>query len=191
MLIYFTASLFQKKQFGENYTLIIQTLLDMGHNVIHEHISGVSLEDRRELDHNKRRSYSKQVINWIQKADLIVAELSYPSSVSVGFEVTKALEKNKPVLGLYHQGQNSVVLDGFQSDRFLYEEYTRETLKSILQQAVQYALNQTDTRFNFFISPKQVMFLEYISRKRKIPKSVFLRELIERDKQQNPPFSDE
>jgi hypothetical protein len=191
MTIYFTASIFQKDQYGLNYDNIVQLLEQLGHKVIHEHITSVSLDDKKHYSAEKRKEHYRQVIKWITEADMVVAEVSYPSTINVGHEVSIALEKSKPVLGLYTKEKESTFFEGIQSDKFLYEEYDDQNLKEVLKSAIQYAQDQSDTRFNFFIFPKHVNYLDEISRKRKIPKSVYLRELIERDKRKNRDYTEE
>jgi hypothetical protein len=43
-------------------------------------------------------------------------------------------------------------------------------------------------RFNFFVSPKILTYLDWVGQKRMIPKSVFLRNLIEREMKKDRDF---
>jgi len=61
-------------------------------------------------------------------------------------------------------------------------------LEEILKMACGEAKEQMDTRFNFFISPLHQTYLDWIAKHRKIPRSVYLRDLIERDMAQNKEF---
>lgn len=188
MTIYFTAAISQTELYGKNYEQIIQTLEKLGHKVVHEHITKTSLAEILSSGAEERKAHYKKVMNWINSADLIVAELSFPSTINVGHEVTLALEKGKSVIGLYVPERDSAFFEGIQSDRFVYEEYDEENLEKILQSAIQFAQDQSDTRFNFFVFPQHVAYLDEVSRNRKIPKSVFLRELIEQDKRKNKDY---
>jgi hypothetical protein len=51
-----------------------------------------------------------------------------------------------------------------------------------------FASDQQDTRFNFFISPKHQNYLDWIAKYKKVPRSVYLRELIETDMANNSEF---
>jgi len=42
-----------------------------------------------------------------------------------------------------------------------------------------YANKQQDSRFNFFINPKLLAYLDWIARSKRLPRAVFLRKLIE------------
>jgi hypothetical protein len=50
-------------------------------------------------------------------------------------------------------------------------------------------LENIDTRFNFFISPKIGNFLDWIAKKKKLPRAVYLRKLIEDDMDKNKEYS--
>ncbi len=193
MNIYFTAAIFQMPTHGGYYAKIIETLKKQGHNVVHDHITDYTPDDFGSLvsqtDENKKQYYSK-VLKWISKADLVVAELSFPSTLNVGHEVTMALSKGKPVVGLYFKDQESFFFEGIQSDKFVYESYTAETLAETLEQALEYAQEISDTRFNFFISPSLSHYLDWVSQTKKIPRSVYLRQLIEEDREQNKAYFD-
>lgn len=188
MKIYFTASIFQKDQYGSFYTQIIEHLEKQGHKVIHEHITDVSLADKHKYSSEKRLTHYKDVVKWIVEADLVVAEVSYPSTLNVGHEVALALEKGKPVVGLYYKEKESTFFEGIQSDKFVYESYDETNLIKTLDNAIEYAHGQIDTRFNFFVPASFMTYLDWISQKEKIPRSVYLRRLIEKDMRKNKEY---
>ena len=61
------------------------------------------------------------------------------------------------------------------------EKYSPETLSDIIDDYIYYVKGTADTRFTFFITPEIATFLKKLSRIDKIPKSVYLRKLIEKD----------
>jgi hypothetical protein len=191
MLIYFVASSTQGQLYQQHYQQILQVLEKMGHKILSRYVNDESEKPRATLTPDERKKYYKQFLQWLNKCDLVVAEVSYPSTINIGYEISTALEKSKPVLALYTSGKASPFLDGISSDKFVYEEYTLENLKQTIEHGLKFAEQQSDARFNFFISPKHISFLDFVSRKRKIPKSVYLRELIERDKRKNREYSEE
>lgn len=189
MTIYFTASILQKDLYEEHYKKIVAALEAQGHKVLHEHITNVTLGQVYAANTDSERiSYYRKVQQWIAKADIVVAEMSFPSTVNIGHEVSMALEKGKAVIGLYVKGKESLFLRGVQADRFLYEQYDVESLPAILKSAIDYAQDQSDTRFNFFISPSLLQYLDWISQSKKIPRSVYLRMLIEHDRENNDEY---
>ena len=118
----------------------------------------------------------------------MVAEISFPSTVHVGHELTLALDYNKPVLALYEQGKRPILFWGLEEDKFAVEEYTPDNLVEVIKSSLDFLMDQVDTRFNFFISPKHQSYLDWISKERKIPRAVFLRDLIEREMDKDEEF---
>lgn len=188
MTIYFTASVTGKKKYEQNYRKIVETLKDLGHDVINEHIFEVNIEDLIEETAQERAKHHKDLNKWLNKADLVVAEVSFPS-VSVGYEVALALDKSKPVLALYEESNVPVALLGETSDKFIIDSYNLEDLKRNLNIMIEELVQQMDTRFNFFISPKHQNYLDWIAKNRKIPRSVFLRDLIEQHMEENEEYN--
>jgi hypothetical protein len=179
MKIYFVGSISGREKYLKNYQAIIRKLKKLDHEVIENTISPkkewvYSLTDKQKVE------YYKQVLDWINGVDVVVAESSY-SSISVGHEISVALEKEKPVIVLYKEGEASHFLRGIDSEKVQVIKYDDKDLGPILEQAINKASFQADTRFNFFISPRIVNYLDWIAKKKRIPRAVYLRRLIEKD----------
>lgn len=190
MLIYFFATTAQSHSYQQSYMEIIHTIEKLGHKVVYEPMEEDTRQQQESMTPEERQVFYRRFLQQVNKCDMVIAEVSYPSSINIGYRISIALEKNKPVLALHAKGKASPFLDGITSDRFLYEEYSPTTVKKTIERAINFAEQHTDARFNFFISPRHINFLDFISRKRKIPKSVYLRELIERDKQVNREYNE-
>lgn len=188
MNIYFTASLTGKKQFEDNYKKIVELLNEFGHTVQSDHILKISSSDVKDQSIADRKKHHKKLQKWLSSADLVVAEVSYPS-VSVGYEVALAISKNKPVLALYEKKHAPVALLGEDSDKFLAASYDENSVNEEIRYLVDEVSGQMDTRFNFFISPKHQNYLDWIAKNRRIPRSVFLRQLIEEHMRDNEDYS--
>jgi len=183
MKIYFIASLYGKEKYNSNYVAIVEALKFLGHKVISSHVLSKTVMDIKNQNDDDREKYYKQMISWMNSADLVVAEVTSPSS-SVGHELTVALEKEKPVVALAYNGVAPNIFYGIKEDKFElieYENLNLRQLSKILSKALQHAQDSMDIRFNFFISPKMSRFLEWVSKDRMIPKAVFLRRLIEQE----------
>ncbi len=128
-------------------------------------------------------------IECVKKADVVVAETSM-QSMSMGYLVEKALSMNKPVVVVHRVGAPPFFFSGIEDDRLQILEYSVGTAESVIQKAFEYAINQQEVRFNFFISPAIGRYLDWISKVKKIPRSVYLRALIERDMRENTEFED-
>jgi len=190
MLIYFFATTSQTQTYQQNYMDIIHTIEKLGHKVIYEPMEEDSRQQQQSMTPAERQVFYRRFVQQVNKCDMVIAEVSYPSSINIGYRISIAIEKNKPVLALHAKDKASPFLDGNTADRFLYEEYSPTTIRKTIERAINFAEQHTDARFNFFISPRHINFLDFISRKRKIPKSVYLRELIERDKLANRDYNE-
>jgi hypothetical protein len=188
MKIYFIASMFQKDEFGKNYQTIVDTLEKLGHTVIHEHITKLNLKDVKARTPEEVRAFYHQVNKWMNEVDVVVVEASYPSTLNVGHEVTLALEKGRPTIVFYSKGRDTLFLKGLQSDKLIQVEYEEDELAETVKTAIDYAKDQADTRFNFFISPKHVAYLDWIAKNKRLPRSVYLRRLIEKDMANNDSY---
>src|SRR4030042_5477583 len=100
MTVYFTASIVGKKQYLGNYEKIISILKAGGHTVISDHIINTTECQIRMEKKEQRLEFQHRLEKWINSADFVVAETSFPS-ISVGYEISLALSHNKPVLVLY------------------------------------------------------------------------------------------
>lgn len=179
MKAYFVASVSGRGKYLNNYSKIVKVLKDSG-TIVSENIIESSKEGVYSLTDEQKVKYYKQVLKWISKADYVVAEVSYPS-IGVGYEISLALEKMKPVIVLHEKGDSPHFLKGINSEKLLIVRYKLDSLRKTLLDTIDSATEQMDSRFNFFISPKISNYLDWIARKKRIPRAVYLRRLIEKD----------
>lgn len=180
MTAYFTASIVGKKHYLKNYLRIIDGLKTKKIDVVSDHIINATEAQIRMETKEERLKFQKQLDKWINSSDFLVAETSFPS-ISVGYEISLALNRHKPVLILYSSGHPPSLLAHHQDEGLVCEKYTEDTVGSIIEDFINYVQGTDDMRFTFFITSKIASYLSSISRKNKIPKSVYLRQLIEAD----------
>lgn len=189
MLIYFNASVSSKAEYNAHYKKIVELLEKQGHKVIADHILDYPVTKRSEETSKSRKAYYSQMIKRIKKSDLMVAEISFPSTVHVGHELTLAMDFNKPVLALYQKTKRPILFWGLEEDRFLVEEYTDAEIEDVIKRGVDYLSEHMDTRFNFFISPRIENYLDWIAKNKRTPRAVYLRNLIKKDMEKNKDYS--
>lgn len=187
MKVYFTASIAGKKELENNYRLIVDTLRSMGNEVVADHVLGVSSEELLSESIDKREDHFNQVKKWIGGADLVVAEVSHPST-NVGYEISMALDREKPVLCLHIVGRVPVLLMGVASDKLRVSEYGADNLKQTLKLDTAELSTIVDTRFNFFVSPQIQSYLDWVAKSKRVPRAVYLRRLIEEDMKKNQDY---
>ena len=135
MKIYFAASIRGGRDDWPQYLEIVRQLRKYG-EVRTEHVGDVELSRAGE-DFSDRDIHDRD-LGWLKSSDYLVAEVTTPS-LGVGYEIGKATEWGKPVLGLYRPtagrslsamiaGSNGVTLKGYQGLtelKEIFEQYFR------------------------------------------------------------------
>ncbi len=188
MKVFFNASLSGKKKFGGSYKLIDKAIRKAGHDMVASPVVSKEAETTDWTDPKAASAYYKKVKDWTKKAELVVFEVSYPST-SIGFEVAMALSAGKPVIAFHAvDAPENFVLESIQDEKFHMVEYRLSEVEQVVAEAITYATSQADTRFNFFISPDIGAYLDWVSKVRKLPRAVFLRRVIEQDMAKHKEF---
>jgi hypothetical protein len=189
MKIHFIGDLEGEKS---DYEQIILSLERLGHDIITRHSLERHIEDVKKESPKQSEAYAKKMHGWIARADVIVVEVSYPGLGS-GFEVAQAVDLGKPVVVLYRPevGDEPFVLRAMEqrSEKVQVLSYSKESMMQVLKMALDYAAESNDTRFNFFISPNQQNYLDWISKNKRIPRAVYLRNLIEKAMEADEEYS--
>lgn len=140
-----------------------------------------------EVNHPEVVKHYQRTMSDLKKSDILVAEVS-THSMSMGFLINKALEQNKFVLALYLPDHKPFFLSGIENDKLLTSEYTKNNIEKVIKEAFDRAVELTDTRFNFYISPEIGRYLDWISQHKKLPRAVFLRSLLEKSMKSEKDF---
>lgn len=187
MKVVFIASHSQKKELESYYKRVLKLLEYKGYEVA----SGSLFDEKREnAEIDNREKWYKKSIKEIHNADLVVVEISYPSTANVGHELTYALEIGKPVIALYHKDRDPVFLRGREDEKLLLFAYNDRDLEDVLDAGLDIATSVQDVRFNFFISPQIGRYLDWVSKNKRIPRAVYLRRLIEEDMRNNKEYNE-
>lgn len=134
----------------------------------------------------KKDNYQK-TIKAINKSEVVVMEIS-GHSMSMGYILSQTLAQNKPVVVLYKKGMEPIFVRGIVNSKLILAEYDQQNLEEVIVEAIDRAKGLVDVRFNFFVSPRILNYLTWVSEKRRIPKAVFLRHLIEREMKKEREF---
>jgi hypothetical protein len=185
MNVYFTASIVGKKDYIQNYLKIIDILHSKNFIVQSEHIIKTTEPEIHIKTREERLKFHRKLEMWIQKADFMVVEGSFPS-ISVGYEISLALQYRKPVLILYSVGDPPSLFAFHSDEKVICEKYTPDTVKEIIEEFITFVKGAADSRFTFFVTPQIAAYLEKVSKKEKMPKSVYLRKLIEHHIEEHP-----
>jgi len=155
-------------------------------NMVREWTEG-NLEDFYSGSHKDRVDHYRRTMDLLKKADVVVVEVSL-HSMSMGYIVNKALEAGKPVIAIYKKGFDPYFFSGIEDSKLIVVAYDESDLEGILRNSLDKVSGLIDVRFNFFVSPKILTYLDWVAQKRRVPRSVFLRELIEKEMKRDKEF---
>jgi hypothetical protein len=188
MKIYFGTSISQMdEELKRSCNLILDQLRDLGHTIYHETIVEKNKDYYVAQTDDEAIDLQKELTKMKKASDLIIFEVT-KKSIGIGQEIALALTLNKPVIALYKKGNRPHVLRDEGGDRLMLVSYIDSKLREVLVDSIEYASSHQDVRFNFFISPHIGNYLNWISQHKKLPRSVYLRNLIERDMMENKEY---
>lgn len=184
MKVYFMSSPRGKQTLEGKYQTIYKCISDLGHENVSDFIVTVKVNDFYEDDISV---FYKKTTTDLKSAEVCIFEASEPS-LAIGQLMSMAIDLGKPIIALYTGDNVPLFLSGAEDEKIQVIQYDQENVKNILKTAIEFASDQMDTRFNFFISPKHQNYLDWISKHRKIPRAVFLRNIIEREMDKDEEF---
>jgi hypothetical protein len=191
MKVCFVASIKNKDANIKYYEEIIRILKETGDKVSCDHVIGTTQTKLDSLNEDERVKFHKNVIDQVKKSDLVVAEIT-SQSLSVGFLISMALDLSKTTILLYRGDSKPNIISTLEeSDKLLVGSYSnQDDIEGVLTGLLDKAKGKSDVRFNFFVSPKILNYLDWIAQKRMVPRSVFLRNLIEREMKKDKEFKE-
>lgn len=166
---------------------VYQLIDKFGYKHTSSWVRDISAEKFYALSEDEMGEHHKNTIAAIKAADICVFEVS-GHSLSVGYLVNYALENGKVVVVLSQNQESLKLLNSVKSDNLLTLVYTVANLESGLKKVLDEASKKSDVRFNFFVNPKILAYLDWVAQKRMVPRSVFLRNLIEREMKKDKEF---
>lgn len=185
MKVYFTASLRGTQFYESFYTQIFHAIESLGHQHLDREIFTLNrIRYYSELDTIGRKAnveLYRRKIKAVQSADICVFEVSL-HSLSIGFQIEKALQYLKPTIVLYADDNLPYFLDGIQDDKLILSSYSQDTILETVTRCIELAKQKREQRFNFFLTPDLMAYLEESAKKSGVNKSTYLRSLIARDR---------
>ncbi|OGK20860.1 hypothetical protein A2866_04850 [Candidatus Roizmanbacteria bacterium RIFCSPHIGHO2_01_FULL_39_8] len=181
MRVFFTASLRGTNEFKNYYKNIYRETENLGYVHLDKEIFALSSQKYYKSIENAGRKAFVDLYNrkmkHLKEADICIFECSL-HSLSIGFLIQKALDFNKPTIVLFLKDHVPHFLAGIEDEKLIVHEYEEKTLNSVLRKCFDDAREKRDKRFNFFISPRLLTYLEKTSSALGITKSKFIRGLL-------------
>ena len=172
----------------EYFKKIYDAIEKLGYTLLDKYLLKNSMADHykrfEERGDEYYHEFYEKTISYIKQADINIFECSSPS-LGLGYQIEKSLQFNKPTIVLYLEGHVPHFLVGVDEDKLVIKVINEKNLLETLTSAINEARNKADKRFNFFISPALLTYLENESRNQNITKSTFIRSLILEHKRKN------
>lgn len=183
MIIFYTASYYGKDKFQKYYDLVRQTIESFKVQLISPEIvsdfqKGIE-EKARNLKTEAGFLKYETVKQGIHQADAVIIEVSF-QDIQLGHEATLAIMEKRPVLCLSIFEDFSKKIN---HEYFFGAKYDERSIKGIIQDFLAHVRDLSlSKRFNLFLSPYQVDYLEKMSKKTGMNMSEYIRRLINLDK---------
>lgn len=182
MKIFFTAASDVDELPKKKYRQIIIILRKLDHQV-DERIFNKLIEEELTKEIHFRKIH-QDIMERINKAEVIVADISYPSG-GVGYIVSQALFRKKPMIILASRDNNtnpSVILQGINSKYAWVIRYSDVTnLEKKLREILKSAASLKRVRFNLVMNNYELNSVEQEAKRRNISKTEVIRNLIRRN----------
>lgn len=181
MKIFFSSPIRGIDEVKDYIKIIDKTILSLGHKRLDDIVERISDANfYNKLDKGGKEAHQdffEKTIKGIKEADATIFECSTPS-LGIGFQIEKSLDYNKPTIILYYKDNIPHFISGTDHDKLLIYGYDEKNIDRVVTNAIEEARHATDKRFNFFINPTLLSYLEEESTQLSLTKSAFIRSLI-------------
>jgi len=175
-----------QKQFEKEHAGIVSYLEKKGHQVVHS--MDMTIEKLIPLSYPEREAIFMEFYTKLEDCDIVIAECSIQST-QVGFGLAHIRSKGKPIVILSIKGVGGEFATPGETysnvDNMFVSEYDLGTLSKVLDDALEYMQPHIDKRFTMIFPAYLLAKVEEVAHKKKLPKAVFIRQLIEQELQKN------
>ncbi len=178
MKVFFRAPVRSKSIHNTYYKKIYDILEKSGYHLIDKYLLESSTKQHySKLEEGGEEDFYNETIKNLKHSDINLFDSSSPS-LGIGYQIEKSLEFNKPTVVLYLQDKTPHLFAGIKDEKLILCKVSFNSLEKVLTKALIEAQHASDKRFNFFIRPSLLTYLESASKKEGITKSTFIRNLI-------------
>jgi hypothetical protein len=180
MKVFFDTTIRRTPVDEKHYKEIYSAIESLGHKHIFTDImmgKRLTLDEKNESAKDEFTRMYKDRMKLLQDSDINIFEASIPS-LSIGFLIEKSLDLHKPTIVFHSKDNTPILITGIQHDKLITKAYTETNMKDVVREAIGEAQEIRDKRFNFFISPPLLEYLDKASGELGITKSTFIRNLI-------------
>ena len=188
MKVYFTGSPRALKTLQNEHQAIFDSLKKLGHTQLSDFIITADPDGFYKSEYAAATKHYQRTMRYVKEAEVVIVEVS-THSMSLGFIVNEALGQGKQVIALYLPDHNPFFFANIINEKLQVIEYTIDNLEDKLTRALHKVQETMDTRFNFFIPADINRYLDWISQSRKLPRAVFIRNLLEKEMKHDKDYS--
>ncbi len=190
MKVYFGSSPRIKEKYPQAIKEIYGLIKKLGFRHTSDFIAEVEPKKYYKLGPEELNALHQKTLASIKKAEICVFEASL-QDLSVGFLINFSLDLGKTVVVLSQGQEEPSLLHHVKEDKLIFVTYTPGNLAEKLKGALEQAKGQSDIRFNFFVTPQILSYLNWLSGHKRVPRAVYLRTLIEREMKKDPEYKEE
>lgn len=190
MNIFLIASNHGRKQYEAHYQRLVDLVKSSGNTLKSDYVFSDDLPDIENKTIDESAQWLKKILIGLKKSDAVFVELSYRSSTA-GYLLAQAVNWGKPVVVFYTGNEEPHLLSSLEAinDKLVVVRYSRiEDLDREVPLMIDFVADSQDTRFNFFVSPSISYYLDWVSKTKRVPRSVYLRRLIDDDMEENETY---
>lgn len=181
MKIFYTASYYGKQQYQRQFDKVLAEIEKHDVDIISPEIGGYQkvLSNKEMIKLKTADSiHYMSIQRGIQLCDATIIEISH-QDFQLGHEASLAIQNKKPVLCLsIHEDFSKKIRNPY----FFGAKYNDFNIDEIISNFLRKASNEKlSERFNMFLSPTQLVYLEKQSERSNMSKSEYLRDLLIQD----------
>jgi len=180
MKVFFTGSPRSLELYKKEHIAIYSAIEESGFKNMSDLVIKADPKTFYDRSHAEVVEHYKNTVENLKHADVVVVEASL-HSMSMGYLVEKALGMGKPVVVFHLDGLTPFFFSGINDEKLQVISYNYSTIKQVVTDSLEFATTIQDVRFNFFIPPEISNYLDIVSKVKKIPRSVYIRSLIQED----------
>lgn len=184
MKVFFTCSTKAINKKAKYYREIRDQIITLGNQINRDWIDYSINVAQRNIPDIPSPAYYKDVMSAILTADTIIVDTSI-KSMSLGHQITYALQKEKPVLIIRHKesknATDKLFIEGSEADKLYIDEYkSLSDIKRILRNFFSKFDDKTVKRFNLALTISEDNYINWASFNYKKSKTEIIQEAIDK-----------
>lgn len=181
MYAFFNTKIEKKSIYLEYYKELYTTIEKLGFKHIDKsfisRLSSMNKSNEKNDELTYNAHYFHEINKFIKNSNINIFECTV-SSLEIGYQVKTSLEYNKPTILFYLKENPPHYLIYETNDKLVHKLVDPKNLEKSMKGVLEDAKKRSDKRFNFFVNPQTLLYIDKASEKAGVTKSQFVRSLI-------------